>query len=341
MTRLRILLFLGVLGSLGASHRTDHFVVQAADEEIASQVGEAAETCWKDLALLWLGREMSDWQEPVLLRVTPTGNGMSGATTFAFDRGVILGVEMHVEGSLEQILETVLPHEVAHVVLAYYFRRPVPRWADEGSAVLGERPSVRMRYARLMSSILDREDRYISLRDLFRTKGYPRDVLALYAEGHSISQFLVESRTRKTFLAFVSDGMEGEWDKACRKHYDFKNVEEMEAAWLKWARANKPSRERELRRTRTLEAEVKLLKLEKKLLQLQLAKERQEAEWQKEKDRLETAIEGARKTLERLRQDSRTPPEPATPERTEKPPRTAVPVPVDIESVPTVPPKRD
>ena len=45
---------------------------------------------------------------------------------------------MTVEGSLERILNSVLPHEVTHTIFAAKFGRPLPRWADEGGAVLSE-----------------------------------------------------------------------------------------------------------------------------------------------------------------------------------------------------------
>jgi len=39
---------------------------------------------------------------------------------------------------LDVILKRVLPHEVTHAVLMLHFGRPIPRWADEGAAVLAE-----------------------------------------------------------------------------------------------------------------------------------------------------------------------------------------------------------
>src|SRR5207249_5247071 len=140
---------------------------------------------------LWLGREMPQWPEPCPLRVTVTPGGSGGATSFAFDRGQVLGQNMHIEGTLERLLASVLPHEVTHTVFAYHFRQPVPRWADEGGAVLSEDDQERERHDKLCRQILNTPGRKIPLRRLFALHDYPGDVMALYAEGFSVANFLV------------------------------------------------------------------------------------------------------------------------------------------------------
>ena len=110
---------------------------------------------------------MPPWPDPCPLRVTISMNGSGGATSFAFDRGRILGQDMHIEGSLDRLLASVLPHEVTHTVFAYYFRQPVPRWADEGGAVLSEDDIERNRHDQLVRQILNTPGRAIPLRRLF------------------------------------------------------------------------------------------------------------------------------------------------------------------------------
>ena len=55
---------------------------------------------------------------------------------------------------------------------------------------------------------------------------------AFYAEAASISRFLVGKSDRATFLAFVNKGMRDGWDKAVKEHYRYRNVDELEVAWL-------------------------------------------------------------------------------------------------------------
>src|SRR6516162_2861272 len=154
---------------------------------------------------------MRPWGQPCPLRVTVTMNGSGGATTFAFDRGAILSIDMHIEGKADRLVASVLPHEVTHTVFAYYYREPVPRWADEGGSVLSEDDLERSRHDRLVREILNTPGRMIPLRRLFTLTQYPRDVMVLYAEGYSVTNYLVSISSRSAFLAFLAHGMRGDW----------------------------------------------------------------------------------------------------------------------------------
>jgi hypothetical protein len=222
----------GALASMGAKYPTPNFVVEAPTLEIAQQAGQYAEHYRKEKALQWLGQEMPQWPDPCPLRVTITMNGSGGATSFAFDNGHILGQDMHIEGSLDRLMLSVLPHEVTHTVFAYYFRRPVPRWADEGGAVLSEDDIERNRHDQLVRQILNTPGRAIPLRRLFSMTKYPSDVMVLYAEGYSVSNFLVSNSNRGVFLNFVAQGMRGDWDAAVKANYGYNNVEELEKGWV-------------------------------------------------------------------------------------------------------------
>jgi hypothetical protein len=233
---LAVFFLIAAVASMGASYRTTNFVVEAPTPQIAQQVGQYAEHYRKEKAQLWLNQEMPPWPEPCPIRVTVTMGGAGGATSFAFDRGRVLGQNMHIEGSLERLLNSVLPHEVTHTVFAYNFRMPVPRWADEGGAVLSEDDIERNRHDKLVRQILNTQGRAIPLRRLFALKDYPSDVMALYAEGYSVSDFLVGKSGRPEFLAFVGQGMREGWDRAAQAHYRFNSVEELEQAWLQHLR---------------------------------------------------------------------------------------------------------
>lgn len=226
-----LLILCGVAASLGASYPTPNFLVEAPTAEIAQQVGQAAESYRREKALEWLGQEMPPWQARCPLRVKLTLSGPGGATTFAFDRGQILSQHMQIEGPRDRLLASVLPHEVTHTVFAYYFRCPVPRWADEGGAVLSEDELEKDRHDRLVRQILN-SGRAIPLRRLFSLREYPNDVMALYAQGYSVANFLVYSSSKPVFLAFVAQGMQYGWDHAVHVHYRYRSVEELEQAWL-------------------------------------------------------------------------------------------------------------
>jgi len=164
--------------------------------------------------------------------------GAGGATSFAFDNGQVLHQQMQVEGTLERVLNSVLPHEVTHTVFAYHFRCPLPRWADEGGAVLSEDDVERDRHDKMVRQILN-GGRAIPLRRLLVLKEYPSEVMALYAQGYSVTSFLVGKSSRPAFLNFVADAMRGGWDAALQRHFQIRNVEELEQAWLTHLRNTK------------------------------------------------------------------------------------------------------
>src|SRR5213076_2444154 len=114
---------------------------------------------------------MPPCSEPCPLHVKVTFGGAGGATTFNFDFGHVWRT-MQIEGSLDRLLSSVLPHEVTHTVFAHHFRCPVPRWADEGGAVLSEDDVERNRHDQLCRQILNTPGRAMQLRNLFALREY-------------------------------------------------------------------------------------------------------------------------------------------------------------------------
>src|SRR5262245_47350579 len=177
-----------------ATVRTTNFIVETARQDDAEEFARLAEHYRKQKALDWLGKEMPAWREPCRLRVTVTNKGAGGATTFDFEGGTGYQ-EMQIEGARERLKNSVLPHEVTHTVFAHHFRQPVPRWADEGGSVYSEDEIERRRHDELCKQILNAGDG-IQLKALFRMKNYPRNVMTLYAQGYSVSKYLIEKSDR-------------------------------------------------------------------------------------------------------------------------------------------------
>ncbi len=224
-------LLLCVWTSMGAQYRTTNFVVNAQTPQIAQQVGQLAEQYRREKAIQWLNREMPPWPQPCPLYVQVTMEPPSGATSFQFGQGQVLSMKMEIQGPLDRLLASVLPHEITHTVFAHHFRQPVPRWADEGGSVLSEDEQERDRHDKLTRSILN-QGRQIPLRRLLSLKEYPREVMCLYAEGYSLSDYLVKRSNRQTFLSFVGVGMQSGWDIAAQSFYSCRTVEQLEQEWL-------------------------------------------------------------------------------------------------------------
>ena len=240
----RLLLVGLALASLGASYKTPNFVVTAPTPEFARQVGDAAEEYRRDLSIEWTGREMPRWSAPCPIHVSVGLMGAGGATTFNFEKGEVFGWKMNIQGSEERILDSVLPHEINHTIFACYFRRPLPRWADEGAASLIEHESERMRLRKLHDQVLN-TTRKIPLRKLLEMKEYPSDqqqVLTLYAEGHSLADFLIGKSDKSTYLKFLNEAHQHGWDQALNTHFRYGKVESLERDWEQWVLAGSPAR---------------------------------------------------------------------------------------------------
>ena len=77
---------------------------------------------------------------------------------------------------------------------------------------------------------------------MFAMKEYPQDVLPLYAQGHSLTRYLIGLHGRAAFLDFLADGMADEnWPRAVREHYGHDSLFALQNAWLDWVKQGRPN----------------------------------------------------------------------------------------------------
>lgn len=224
-----------------AEFSTANFRVNAATPQAARYVAERAEELRRDLAEEWLGEELADWSEPCRVTVDADSERLMGDTTYLIGRTRITRWRMELRGPLDRILETLLPHEVVHTILASHFRCAIPRWADEGAALLAEDPAEQQRLWRLEQRRLIGEDQP-PLAELLRASEYPAqrdEIRTFYVRGASLTSFLAAAG-KPRFLEFIRAGMSEGWDASVRVHYGFTGVAELEACWLEWLRAGRP-----------------------------------------------------------------------------------------------------
>ncbi|MDB5313524.1 MAG: sigE 36, partial [Gemmataceae bacterium] len=251
----------------GATHRTANFLIHAPTADVARSVGAEAERRRKELARIWLGKELPDWSAPCPITVNLTLGGSGGATTFEFlpvasaRQPGLATATMELHGPLRQVLTSVLPHEVLHTILATHFGKPLPRWADEGIALTAASEEEQAAHDARVRQLLD-AGRGIRLKHLFPMGEYPRDMIVSFAQGHSVVRFLLAYSRRnglppipgdiqvfitvgpkdynQRLLAFLAVGMTGNtpasWNKAAKMVYGFESVEKLEEAWLDWLR---------------------------------------------------------------------------------------------------------
>lgn len=234
---------------------TAHFVVNAPDPVLARKIGQEAERLRKELAIQWLGHELGQWDDkcPIFVELSMHSGG---ETSFAFvtdsnEESRPRSWKMTIFGTPERLLDSVLPHEVTHTIFASHFGRPLPRWADEGACTIVEHESERAKNHQMLIDFLH-TNRGIPFNRMYEMKQYPNDILPLYAQGHSLSKFLVMKKGRRHFLDYIADGMYNEergpllqgWNRSTEKFYGFRDLSTLQEAWIDWVRTG--SQETEL-----------------------------------------------------------------------------------------------
>lgn len=228
-----LVLTAGPPNAAAADLRTRNFIVNAPTEDLARAVGEAAERYRRDLAIYWTGTELPPWPNPCPIRVV-AGSHLAAQGVTTYNRSPVRDFQMEVVGSPQRILDSVLPHEVTHTVLATYFGRPLPRWADEGICTTVEHPSERQKHEVKLREFL-RSRRGIAMNKLFLMTEYPSDVLPMYAQGYSVCQFLIAQQGPRKLIEFLGDYMANpSWTLHVRNHYGYESLAELQEAWLAW-----------------------------------------------------------------------------------------------------------
>ena len=230
-----------LLVSMGARQQSANFIVETPDPALAARISQAAEQYRRDLAVAWLGKAMPNWSQPCTMTVQVGPNlGAGGATTFMFDRNEVYGWRMSIQGSAERILDSVLPHEITHMVFASHFRQPLPRWADEGGATSVEHVSERAKHHGMLDQFL-RTGRGIAFNRMFVMREYPPDIMPLYAQGYALAEYLIQQRGRREYVAFLDDGLrDDQWARAIQRHYGYATAGALQKTWLAWIQQGWP-----------------------------------------------------------------------------------------------------
>lgn len=214
--------------------------------EFAEKAIQAAERARISAERRWFGAVDDDWSPRCEIYLHETSEDFSQATgapanvpgyttTYAEDNRVI-SRRIDLCCKDPNLLKAVLPHETTHAVLAGRFGRyQIPRWANEGMAVL-EEPKEKI------EKHLERLARYRKAGELFpaeellRLSEYPekRVLGVFYAESVSLVDFLTKERGPKVFYRFMRDGLTEGYTKAFRRNYGW-DISELDDRWREFA----------------------------------------------------------------------------------------------------------
>lgn len=214
------------------------------DRNQIEKVAAIAEKTRRDMYHKWFGNDGIDWAPKCELILHPTGNDysrMTGVSSASPGHSRIesdpsgqrvLSRRMDLRCDNPGMLDAVLPHETTHVVLAGMFgNHNVPRWADEGIAVLTE-PAHKVDLHRRNLERCLREGSMFGVKELMQLQDYPqpRRIGAFYAQSVCLVEFMTELRGPQVFTAFLRDGLQNGYDEALRKHFNM-DMNDLQDRW--------------------------------------------------------------------------------------------------------------
>ena len=223
---------------------TSNFRVHATDDSLAGQIADIAECTRIELYRTWYGGlPQSNWTPKCDIyvhnsaeqyaRVTRQGSASPGHSQTGIERGRIASRRVDLRRDGTDVLYAVLPHEITHVVIADRFTaKPMPRWADEGMAVLTEPLEKKRAHLRNLGDYMKRGHVY-SASQLMTMADYPSGANwpMFYAESVCMVEFLVERGGAEKFIEFMEQSVRGGYESALNRVYGLAGFEELDRTW--------------------------------------------------------------------------------------------------------------
>jgi hypothetical protein len=211
--------------------------------ELVEKVAEAAERSRAAVEARWFAGASGGWDPKCSIYLHATGQDYSrktgqfnspGHSSIRIEGGRLIERRIDLHCDETNMLSAVLPHETTHIVLAGEFGgRLVPRWADEGMAVLNE---PRERIDRHLNNlpVCKQQHKLYHIQDLMSLEAYPADrggVSAFYAQSVSLVDLLASIRGEQEFTMFLREGMRYGYEKSLQRHYGLRSFADLERRW--------------------------------------------------------------------------------------------------------------
>ena len=209
----------------------------------ATQVAKSSEACRVEAAMKWFGAVGNDWTPICEIYLHPTAQEYSkstgapavspGHTTLKTEGIRVLSRRIDLHTDEANMMTGVLPHETTHVVLAGRLgEQPVPRWADEGMAVLAE-PKNRIQKHLDNLPKHARENTLFHVSRLMQMADYPEPKLVgpFYAQSVSLVDYLTRLKGPQAFSEFMKDGLKNGYESALSRHYSIQSYNDLNQSW--------------------------------------------------------------------------------------------------------------
>jgi hypothetical protein len=209
----------------------------------ATQVAKSSEACRVDAGMKWFGSVGNDWTPICEIYLHSTAQEYSkstgapavspGHTTLKTEGIRVLSRRIDLHTDEANMMTGVLPHETTHVVLAGRLgEQPVPRWADEGMAVLAE-PKNRIQKHLDNLPKHARENTLFHVSRLMQMADYPEPKLVgpFYAQSVSLVDYLTRLKGPQAFSEFMKDGLKNGYESALSRHYGIQSYNDLNQSW--------------------------------------------------------------------------------------------------------------
>ncbi|HEX4142552.1 MAG TPA: hypothetical protein VHY91_03305 [Pirellulales bacterium] len=214
-------------------------------QPVDAQIGQACERMRDALCAKWHAPEGTPAWTPkcdVVLHPNDASYlrevGAGGVTTVASSLvdhkdGSISVRRVDVRSQQSHWQTAALPHELTHVILADCFvGRLVPRWIDEGAALLADPAEKQARHkAELAGAVADRSA--FRVIELLTLEDYPAGNRwgAFYGQSLSLVEYLTQQRSTDDFIRFVQLSFDKGYDASLREVYGLTDVADLERCW--------------------------------------------------------------------------------------------------------------
>jgi len=113
-----------------------------------------------------------------------------------------------------------------------FVQTSVPRWADEGTAILSDTDAKQSRHLADLKRGLASGHTFSAV-SLLTLADYPRpeEFGLFYGQSASLTEYLVERKDPATFITFIENAEAVGYDAALRACYNIKNVGELDRNW--------------------------------------------------------------------------------------------------------------
>jgi len=222
--------------------RTEHFTIYHRNHKIADRAADVLERSFTRIRKVFGPVNLPDSRtrnvyvyptKKIYQKHSDRPNWSSGYTRSEYTSGE-LRYRILTYQQAPRLFESVLPHEVGHVVLGSVIgRRSPPLWLEEGVAVTFENAFETSQY-RIQVRSARSEEQLPALEKLLNRSSYPdsKEKKSLfYAQSYSLVRFLLERKGWDALVKLAKTIHPNEPEEAFEEIYGFGSVDELQKAW--------------------------------------------------------------------------------------------------------------